>query len=186
MRLFVGIPLEGETHAALAKLLPELRRRLPSCRWVNPDNLHLTLRFLGEVPDDLLPEIQCWFQQGVAPTEFKSLKLVRTGLFKHRERLVFWCGVRAGNWLAELADRLAGPVANVPAEQRAFVPHLTLGRCRVFPDSQKELEEFQKYFSQLELQRAEQTNVRAVLYASELTPNGSVYRELMSMGPTPE
>lgn len=180
MRLFVGIPLEDEIRAALSVLLPELAQRLPSCRWVNPDHLHLTVRFLGEVPDSWLPEVQQWFQQNVSAGEFKPLKLAGTGCFKHRGRLVFWCGVRAGGWLAELADRLSGPVACVPAERRPFVPHLTLGRCRLEEGEPAQLAEFQKVFNQWPLPRAQQTTLRVVLYESQLTPTGSVYRELMA------
>jgi len=186
MRLFVAIPLEGETHQLVAGLLPELKRRLPSCRWVKPENLHLTLRFLGEVPEAALPEVRGWFQQAVATVKFGPLELEGTGSFKHRERMVFWCGVRAADFLLPLADRLSGPVAGVPAEPRPFAPHLTLGRYRIAAREQRQLAAFQEYFAALRLPQTRQTTVRLVLFESRLSPAGATYHEVLASGPAGE
>lgn len=181
MRLFVGIPLEGQTHQTLAALLPEFRRRLPSCRWVHPENLHLTLRFLGEIPESARPEVQTWFRDGVATPGFWPLELDKTGSFQNRDRIILWCGVRAVAWMTELASRLSAPVAGVSAEARSFTPHLTLGRYRVEASERRRFREFQAYYEALHLPPVQQAVVRIVLYESRLTPSGAVYRELLSL-----
>lgn len=183
MRLFVGIPMEGAAREALAGAISRLSRKLPSCRWVKASNVHLTVRFLGEVPEADLPVIEDWLRREVQPSELGSVQLEQTGWFEHRDRMVFWVGVRAGPWLQSLAKRLAGPVASVPEEPRPFVAHVTLARHRVGRRERAELGEFLRTFERLEFSDVPLQPARVALFESRPGgKDGPEYRELLSVG----
>jgi RNA 2',3'-cyclic 3'-phosphodiesterase len=181
MRLFVGIPLEGQLHQEVASLLAPLARRFPPARWVKPENLHLTLRFLGEVPEPSLAEVAAWFDTNLAGAPFGALALEPVpGWFQHRDRVVFWFGLASADWIIQTAERLSGIVAGAPPEARAFVPHLTVGRYRMDRRRKPELDDFLSYFRQLRVPATIQPAARVVLYESTLHPTGATYREVMT------
>jgi RNA 2',3'-cyclic 3'-phosphodiesterase len=138
LRLFVAVdPPEPVRRHALA-----LRRRLERAagraagevKWVAPENLHLTLQFLGAVPEERLDEVSAAVTGAAAPGAPLELALQGAGAFPGARRArVLWAGVagevpRLGALVAELGRRLA-PLG-YPPEERAFSPHLTLGRAR--------------------------------------------------------
>lgn len=132
MRLFVALDLDDVVRERIAKLLVELRQGRSDIKWVRPESLHLTLKFIGEQPENKLETIAEALEHvprpGPLDVGFRTL-----GCFPNERRpRVFWVGVQASPALAELAaavDSALEPLG-MEREKRPFAPHLTLGRAR--------------------------------------------------------
>ncbi|HEX5473312.1 MAG TPA: RNA 2',3'-cyclic phosphodiesterase [Vicinamibacterales bacterium] len=139
MRLFVAVPLEPgmrqRADVAAADLRDRLRRarvRLDA-RWVDPANWHLTVRFIGHVPDDRAPALIAALSAPL-PIESFELCLAGAGAFPASGApRVFWIGVREGSAglraLHERCDERLAPLGYAP-EARPFSAHLTLARVK--------------------------------------------------------
>jgi len=130
VRLFIAIQIPDEIRAAFGELLQELRAIAPQGKWVRPENLHVTLKFLGNTDEAKLPLIKEALAT-VHSTEAVSLDFRGLGFFPNEKRArVFWGGMQASGNLAALAvdvDRAAHSIG-FELETRAFTPHLTLAR----------------------------------------------------------
>ena len=138
LRAFVGVPLGGEVVESAAALSSALRARLGetgvSARWVPPTNMHVSLRFLGNVEEEQVPAIR----ETLGPVVSRHATFLATlrglGCFPDAQRAaVLWLGLGDG---AESFGQLAADVNRAldglgfPEEERAFHPHLTLARLR--------------------------------------------------------
>lgn len=125
IRAFVALDLPPAVKATLA----DLRAGVPGARWTDPADLHLTLRFVGEVPEDRLEDVHHALDEIRAPAF--DLTLEGVGQFGQgaRSRLL-WAGVAASPALAHLQAKVESAVvrAGEPAETRRFTPHVTLAR----------------------------------------------------------
>lgn len=129
MRIFVGIDLESEIRAGIARFLDGVRGFAPDVRWVRPESLHVTLKFIGEQKPDRVEAIQERLRgvEGAAV----EIRFAGYGFFPTAKApRVFWIGIEAGPELAELAANIDAAVAElgVSREDRPFSPHLTLAR----------------------------------------------------------
>ncbi|MBM3491103.1 MAG: RNA 2',3'-cyclic phosphodiesterase [Alphaproteobacteria bacterium] len=130
MRLFVAIPLPEDVRVGLAMLAGGV----PGAGWVPADNLHLTLRFLGEVDGRQFEEV-CLGLGRVGGDAF-PLELSGVGHFgDRRQARVLWAGVRPSEALARLRGRVERNLEDcgLPREERRFHPHVTLARLRGAP-----------------------------------------------------
>ncbi len=178
MRVFAAIPIEGELADGLSDLLRNLSRRFPDYRWIRPENLHVTLRFFGEIEDDALEEVVGFVESGIVGAGAKPFSVAGCGMFRNRDRVAIWIGLQDAEWMTDVADRMSEAVAGVPAEPREFKAHLTLGRMRIRKNRRGELDEVMKALGEARLPEAEQTHLRCVLFQSELGESGARYREL--------
>ena len=176
MRLFTAIDLPAEVMANLEDLLARLK---PAARigWTPPQNLHITIKFIGEWGEERIEELKAALRALPARPGI-PIAIEKLGFFPnpHSPR-VFWAGVHAGDPLAHLArdteDALA-PLGVVP-EQRAFSPHLTLARIKT-PGKQPALLEAVRRLPLLEF--GSFVADRFHLYRSRTSPSGSVYTRL--------
>jgi 2'-5' RNA ligase len=124
MRAFVAIDLPDPVRAALEAV----QERLPLGRPVDPDQMHLTLAFLGEQPDDVI-EAAHHAMEGVRLPPFE-LQLQGLGTFGDRQPTVLWAGLRDPGPVKALHDRLLPALhgAGIVLERRRFRPHVTLAR----------------------------------------------------------
>ena len=129
MRLFVALDIPAAIRERLTQFMGTLHQHAPGARWVKPESLHVTLKFLGEVPENHLTAIEAALRkiEGIPfPVAFKG-----TGFFPTpKSARVFWVGVDAPQELPSLAGRIDAalrPLGFEP-EQREFSPHLTLAR----------------------------------------------------------
>jgi RNA 2',3'-cyclic 3'-phosphodiesterase len=133
MRLFAALPIPEPARSEMAGLLQRLRGGDWPVRWVHEDNVHLTLKFFGEVPPDRLDVIAEALQFAVPGTGPLELSLAEPGVFPNLRRpRVVWVGVTAPAALELLQDRLerrAEAIGFAP-EGAPYHPHLTLGRVR--------------------------------------------------------
>jgi RNA 2',3'-cyclic 3'-phosphodiesterase len=130
LRSFIAVDLETPVLDALRTLQSELARTGADVRWVRPANMHVTLKFLGAVEPARLERVHAALRDAVSDQAVLRLRAHGLGAFPSLRRpRVVWAGL-VGDNLAALAGRV--DVALEPlgfaAEQRAFTPHVTLGR----------------------------------------------------------
>jgi 2'-5' RNA ligase len=132
MRLFVGFEVPAATRAAALAAVALIRERAPRARWVPEENLHVTLKFLGEVDpglDEWVPDRIAEAAERVPPFE---VALVGLGAFRSASRArVVWAGLRdmPPGAMADAAAAVDAALATeFPAESRPFAAHLTLAR----------------------------------------------------------
>lgn len=135
MRLFLALELTPQAREALARAEQELRPRCPGWRWVRPEGIHLTIRFLGHVDPPADAELRAVWRGVAALHGVTRFRLAGVGTFPDRKRpRVLWVGVQeetpAGNLsrLAAATER-AARVRGFAAERRPFRSHLTLARA---------------------------------------------------------
>jgi 2'-5' RNA ligase len=134
IRSFIAIPLEAEVRRAVVRLIERLRQPDDGIKWVPTDNLHLTLKFLGDVDNTDVPPV-CQVVRGIlADFEPFELSFGGTGGFPNLERPRVLCaGVEdPSGSLVEIVGRLERDLAELgfKPEPRDYTPHLTLGRTR--------------------------------------------------------
>lgn len=170
MRLFFAIPLPDPALDAVAEALRPLRGAGPGVGWVKRANLHLTLRFLGEVDAARADEVGDAVAPWVRRLFFSPVRLVGGGAFPDARRpKVVWIGAEAS--LGPLVGAIESCMVNLgfTPEARPFVPHLTVGRVRDgradrLVDALRELGEVATF-----------TPDQVVLYESQPRPEGVRY-----------
>lgn len=136
VRAFVALPLPPPVKAALGAVIKALSPAWPAAavRWVRPENIHLTLRFLGQSPVAKLPDIAAALESVGGQTAPFDLSLAALGCFPNRRRpQILWAGLRdEGGALDPLKGALDRSLLGLgwPVERRPFRPHLTLGRIK--------------------------------------------------------
>src|SRR5262245_42388623 len=136
MRLFIALLLEPGLLDRLASFqrLQQKAEKSGNVRWVHPEGIHLTLKFLGEVPSPRLPEIVRALESALRDRQAPILGLGSTGAFPNARRpRVLWVGIdETGTALGAIVGAVEEAMAGLGWERegRAFQPHLTLGRVR--------------------------------------------------------
>jgi 2'-5' RNA ligase len=134
VRLFVAVLLTEATRGALAAEIDRLRQAGRGVSWVGVDNLHVTLKFLGEVDATTAAAVRDALAGSVAEIGRFALEIRGLGAFPSPNRpRVIWAGIGDGaDHLRHLAERVDAALAAVgfPAEDRPFTGHVTLGRVR--------------------------------------------------------
>jgi len=194
-RLFVACELSDDVRRALGNVQDDLRRAIPvRLRWVRPEGIHITLKFLGEVEAARVGEIESALGAAIDPFEarvrpaglggFPSASLRASGGSRLR---VVWVGL-AGDveCLARLAERVDGALAPLgfPSEARPFAAHLTLARVpdEASPEDRRRLAGLLEGHSLAELPSMILTE--AHLIRSVLEPGGSAYQRLATFPST--
>jgi len=172
VRLFFCVELPDAVRADLGRAARGLRARIGVGKWVAEENLHITLRFLGEGDADVLAAVRNLGQAVAAETLPFELLLDRLGAFPspHRAR-VLWAGpTRESAPFSELARRIEQAVTGLgfPAERREAAPHVTLARLRVPQD-------VAAVVTTVSLAALTAPVERLTLMRSELRPQGPVY-----------
>lgn len=178
MRTFIAIDLDPPLRRPLLKLLGDLPR-LRDVRWVTEHQLHVTLKFLGEVPDATIPKICAAAAEAARQVEPFPLRIAGLGCFPTpRNPRVLWAGVDdpgggCGRWV-RLADPLFEEL-NYKPETRAYTPHLTLGRS----SSTTGANGMRSVLESTEFPATPEMIVREiVVFESRLSPRGAQYRVL--------
>jgi RNA 2',3'-cyclic 3'-phosphodiesterase len=129
MRIFIALDVDHPIREAIQRFMQDISGSAPDARWVRPESLHVTLKFVGEKPTQVVDEIKHELT-GVNVDAF-DLTFRGYGFFPTaRAARVFWVGIEAGPQLALLAsavDEITSALG-IPMEEHAFSPHLTLAR----------------------------------------------------------
>jgi 2'-5' RNA ligase len=177
-RLFVGIDLADNQH--INKLILDFSRRLHKnkIRWVRPENLHLTLQFLGPTPKEKLLSVEQNITQAVENTQAFTLSFERLGIFgsSYKPRII-WLGFSPNPHLIGLAERLKlGMIEYGFREDRQnFVPHITLGRIGKI-ESKKYFQAVWEHFEDWSMPDIEVKEIK--LLESVLHKDGPEYQSL--------
>jgi len=184
MRLFVALSIPRDVRENLALLIRELRGVDPNPKWINPDNLHVTLKFIGEVA----PEKVMGIGDALAAVHAQQqvIEFRDVGFFPDARRpSVAWVGIQPPQMLSSLAaevNRVLAPLG-IRREEKPFVPHLTIARfkeTRLSPALRGEIEkqksrkfgtlstgEFHLVESKRKSTGAEYTTLRSFRFAPE-------------------
>lgn len=177
MRLFVALDVPEDTRQALAALIRKFEGICRGARWVRAENLHITLKFIGEVEEAKLSAIETCLSQLNSRDPFE-IKFHRFGFFPNERRpRVFWVGMESGPSMAELATEIDSNLQpmGVPHEEKEFRPHLTLARFNTLDG----LSKLQEFVSGLAEQEFGKTTAREFhLYQSVLKRGGAEYTRL--------
>jgi len=189
MRLFVALDIDANIRGRIARFLDGVREFAPEARWVRPESLHVTLKFIGEKSGNEADEIK----QALTNITLDAfdLNIRGYGFFPGaRAPRVFWIGIEAGLQLATLAATIDERLAqlNIPKEEHAFNAHLTLARGGGGSGSPRKQKgdgpnrKFQRLQEKLgALSPPEFGTMTArefFLYQSQLSPGGSKYTKL--------
>jgi RNA 2',3'-cyclic 3'-phosphodiesterase len=189
MRIFIGIDLDAEIRGRISRFLEGVQGFAPDARWVRPESLHITLKFIGEQTPERVEAIAERLRR-VTGGEFE----IRSGGYGFfptaKAARVFWIGIHAGPQLAELAGSIDVTTAElgIPREDRPYSPHLTLARAGGRSGSPKwrkgdapnaTFAVLDKRLATMgELDFGKMTAREFILYQSQLSPKGSQYTKL--------
>lgn len=184
LRLFIAVELTAEVKQGLARLQDDLKRQLPpkTVRWAQADDIHLTLKFLGDTAADQVGAVRQALDQAVGGFAPFSCAVAGFGCFPNPHKPnVLWVGV------PEMPKALAGlqraidlrmHALGYERDSRAFSPHLTLGRVNktISPADRQKLA---GVIAKTQVARLGVVPVHEViLFQSDLRPTGSVYTAL--------
>ncbi len=179
MRTFIAIEIPEEIKGRLVELQRGLRSSGVDASWPRPEGIHLTLKFLGEVPEAKIPEIMSSLRSTAQGTGGFRLEVAGTGAFPNAKAArVVWVGLSGDvDKLNRLQDAVEKAMADIgfAREDRKFTPHLTLGRIKYI----RSREAWLKTLDGIKDVKVAGFDVSAVsLMKSELNRSGAVYTEM--------
>jgi 2'-5' RNA ligase len=189
MRLFVALDIDDNIRGRLSRFVEGVRGFSPGARWVQPESLHVTLKFVGEKNEAEAERIKQTVQTIVA--DGFEMSFCGFGFFPGAQAArVFWVGIEAGDQLSALAATVDRTLVqlDIPKEEHVFSPHLTLARrggSSGSPHKQKGdnpnrgFAKLQEKLGALPAPEFGTTSAREFfLYQSKLSPKGSTYTKL--------
>jgi 2'-5' RNA ligase len=186
MRLFIGIELDENVRNAVTRTAEALRTRLAraaphvDARWVRPENLHVTVWFIGEANDERTAAIQRAFALPLATPRF-TLSIAGCGAFPASgPPRVFWIGLADGRESVvgvydDVAERMIA--LGIEAERRRYAPHLTIARVKEAPRAEGRA--VREALANVPLTPASCRVEAATLFRSRLSPRGATYEPLL-------
>ncbi|MGD2086174.1 MAG: RNA 2',3'-cyclic phosphodiesterase [Candidatus Aminicenantes bacterium] len=175
MRVFIGIKLDERVHEEIEKFLEPFKKIASPIRWVRPGNVHVTLKFIGEVPEEKYTKIEKRLSEAEFDTGPFDLRLAGCGKFGRGNTLnIFWIGIAPSDPLTRVFKKIENTLAKIGIEKenRPFKPHITVGR-------NKKNFNFKSLFNLIE-----ENNQRLVsefnvshfqVFKSQLRPEGPIY-----------
>ena len=183
IRSFIAIELPTTVKQELTTLEDLLKKRCPQVvRWVDPQNIHVTLKFLGDVDSDRVDEINMAIDEATQGMSPFHLELKDLGVFPNLNRVnIIWVDAKGDlDKLTDLQKQIESNMEQLgfAREDRDFTPHLTLGRVRDYasPDDRKKIGQV---LAQTAFASAQVITVNSVnLMKSQLTNTGAIYTRL--------
>ncbi len=179
VRTFIAITLPSEIRSRMAAVEDDLRRTGADFKWVEPENLHLTVKFLGGVPADRLTAVGLALRKAAAEIEPFHISLTGVGAFPNLAHpRVIWVGASEGVQEATALWRRVEDamfVLGFPPDDRTFTLHLTLGRERS-PGRSGLLQQAAEKLGRYEFGRFEVASL--TVFRSDLHPTGPIYTPL--------
>ncbi len=179
IRAFIALQLPEQVTHQLELFQNKIKIGAPrGLRWVKPENIHLTLSFLGDTPRTKISQLKDLLSEVSAKHSELHASFTQLGAFPNPNRMrVFWLGMAASPELTTLARDVnqACKACDLPGDDKPFVPHLTLARL---PDglSTKEHEQAAQLLKYpLQIDQKEFLIKNLVIYQSDLKPSGAVY-----------
>lgn len=180
-RTFIAIKIHPGKE--LLAMMHEMQRALKgeSIKWSSEDNFHLTLAFIGDTQESQLGKIRSALSDYCSGTGDFEFDIKGTGVFRSmKDPKVIWAGIEINDKLGLLHSKVIESLAlaGIEIEERAYRPHLTLGRIRSIKDKSILADLTEKYAGTV-FQRVNSTEI--ILYESLLLPSGAVYKPLQKI-----
>jgi len=180
MRCFIAIELDEQIKHQLTVAQDLFRQLDGKISWVKPEQMHLTIKFLGSLPESKIADISEAMKTAISKTHIKPFEFTIEGLGAFPQRgapRVLWAGVTLTKKKKKLHKSIDAELSllEIPPDEREFTPHLTLARIRnkISPQACRNIIENNAGFI-AGVQRVE----HVILFASELKPTGAVYTPL--------
>ena len=179
IRTFIAIEIDPTHKQKLLHLISTLKSSNSDVKWVTEHQMHLTLKFLGNIEETKVQEISDALTSIANSTREFTITLSNIGTFPNAKRpRVIWIGVNKGkNKLKLLAGQIETELEKLdfPKETRDFKSHLTLGRVR----SPKNLQNLTKLLTEVSFQSESAIKInKLILFQSTLTPKGAIYKKI--------
>lgn len=178
IRSFISIELSDDIRRSMADLIAELRKAGADVTWMPTEKIHLTLKFLGNTDDSLIPKIKEQISKKLLHYNAFYIKIVGVGCFPSEKRpRVLWVGMENSDILQSIQKEMDTEVAGLgfAREDRPFSPHLTIGRVRSqtgIAEMLRRLAEFRTaYFGVIEVKSIH-------IMKSELKPAGAEHTSI--------
>ncbi len=181
MRTFIAIELPEDIRNALAQIQSHLKYSDADVKWVEKENIHLTLKFLGEIEEKKCEQVKAALDEVAQSTKAFEISLKNVGAFPKIDfQRVIWAGLDKGaKESTELAKKVDVALVKLgfQEETRPFAAHLTIGRVRS-PKNKEALKEKIQSLSFQPSAISHQLISSVILFQSKLTPTGPVYTKL--------
>jgi len=177
MRTFIAVGISSGVRERIARIQAEFRKGNPDVKWVEPENLHLTLKFLGEVSEEKISGVIEKTRMAAYGISNFMVHLSGFGSFPNLKfPRVVWIGIKEGSEeLKNLSTRIEENLSQLgfAKEKREFSAHLTIGRVR----SPREKGKLVKKIEELERSEVGEFSVdRVLVMESQLSSQGPTYR----------
>ncbi|MEK6699325.1 MAG: RNA 2',3'-cyclic phosphodiesterase [Nitrospirota bacterium] len=179
MRTFIAIEIPDEIKREMARAQEQLKRSGVEAGWTRPEGIHLTLKFLGEVEESRIPDIMAALTGAARNTGGFRIEIAGAGAFPNpKNARVVWLGIsgdrdKLATLQAAVEEAMVG--LGMEREDRAFTPHLTLGRIKDIRSRDPWLAALNE-MKDIRLTGFEVDHIS--LMRSELKPSGAVYTEI--------
>ena len=179
-RIFIAIKLPDNVIQKITDVSQYFQTQLPpeALKWVETENLHLTLKFLGEIPEETLAKVQQLLARTAAGQKPFAISVENLGMYPYsRQPRVIWLGIQGAKPIVRLHDRLEKALEGIQLEKenRPFNPHLTLARVRQ-RTSRETANQIGQTLSEFKVGSLGTFEVRQIhLIESQLTPQGPIY-----------
>lgn len=175
MRIFIGIKLDKNVQDDIAKFLKPFRKISSPIKWAKPANIHITLKFIGEISAEKYARIEQDLSTATFNTGPFDLTLAGCGKFGKKESLnILWIGIAPKPELEEIFNKIEDTLekSGIEKDTRKFKPHITVGR-------NKKIFNFKSLFKIIEdkkdLPISQLTVGGFQVFKSQLTPDGPIY-----------
>lgn len=181
IRVFIAVDLDPPVIERIYNAIEQLKSIIPGIRWVPKTNLHLTVKFLGDVDEETVHPISATLQEALRLFPPCTINAKGLGVFPDLRRpKILWVGL-TGNEFARMAAKIESsllPLGFAP-EKRTFTPHLTIGRWRQFDRPPRTLaQELERW---REFAFGACTVGKIILFQSVLKPSGATYNQLATV-----
>jgi len=186
LRTFIAVDFPPLMIEKIDRIINYFKTQLPQkpLKWVAAHQLHLTIKFIGELPDHQLPEIKSILTNVIGNQPVFTMGIEGLGMYPNEQKPhVVWLGITGKRPLIVVHNILdqALEKVGIPPEKRKFNPHLTLARVRRQAD-QVAVMEIGKRLCQFKVDSLGTINVEKIrFYQSKLTPKGPIYSSLLTI-----
>jgi len=178
VRAFIAVDIEGVLSEKLSKLTESLKLTGADVKIVEKENFHITIRFLGNIPVDMIDVIEEVMRKAVRDVKVHKIRLKGVGAFPNPNRpRVIWVGVEGDELLKEINRVIERELRKMgfKPETKPFTAHVTLARVR----SGRKMDELVKWIDEMKDIDLGELEVKSIrLKKSTLTPKGPIYETL--------